>query len=158
MEQQHRILPFYKAYKLPAYGMQPYAMPGYAPFYMTQDMDIEEDLQYLQEIFPETARRYAAKIASVVDRFDYKGSMIYDEYPDRLRLQGLSREILGMIEKENADRRNNDGEHSDGDERPMDSKSREELIYVLVCYEIMKRRHGSSQDLSKFYGRSDFQQ
>ncbi len=162
--EQHRIVPFYKAYKMPAYAMPaygmpsyelpPYAMPGYMPLYMAQENDLEDDLEYLQEIFPEMSRRYAAKIASVVDRLDYKGSMIYDEYPDRLRLQRLSREILETIEKEAAGEQQQDGASTENG-MPVDLECREELIYVLLCYEIAKRRHGSSPDMSKFYGRTD---
>ncbi len=192
--EQHRVVPFYQAYHMPPYPM-PY-MPIYAvngngglPLYMTQEMDTKEDLQYLQEMFPEMSRRYAARIASVVDRLDYKGSMIYDEYIDRLRLQRLAHDILQMIEKEEADgaagganmwepaaggttqeplagermqntadlQQRTAGSRDDGAMRlsPRDTDYRQELIYVLLCYEIAKRRHGAGMDLSKFYGMGD---
>lgn len=192
--EQHRIVPFYQTYHMPPYPMPympPYAVPmnGYLPLYMAQETDMREDLQYLQEMFPETARRYAAKIASVVDRLDYKGSMIYDEFPDRIRLQRLAYDIMKMIEKEEADaaqgttemqrpgsmgmqtgstgmqtgsagaQQGNAGTQR-GDmgaqtERMPDLSCKEELIYVLLCYEIAKRRHGAGMDLSKFYGTGD---
>lgn len=155
---------------------------------------MREDLQYLQEMFPETARRYAAKIASVVDRLDYKGSMIYDEFPDRIRLQRLAHDIMKMIEKEEADaaqdtvemqrpgsaglqpgsagtqpgsagvqpgsagtQQGNAGMRSGGmgTGSVPESSYKEELIYVLLSYEIAKRRHGAGMDLSKFYGVGD---
>lgn len=169
--EQHRIVPFYQTYQMPPYSMPympPYAMNGngYLPLYMAQETDIKEDLQYLQEMFPEMARRYAAKIASVVDRLDYRGSMIYDEFPDRLRLQRLAHDIMQMIEKEEAAASDNEMSEQDpaegGADRanrsPMsteDSRYREELVYVLLCYEIAKRRHGAGMDLSKFYGVGD---
>lgn len=153
---QHRIIPFYQAFQIP-----PYSMQGYMPFLMAQDDTAEQDLQYLQEIFPEASRRYAKKISDVVDRLDYKGSMIYDEFPDRMRIQRLAEEILKMIEKEETD--GNSG-HTDangmdgtvtGEHQTMDQNCRLELIYVLLCYEIYKRRHGSSRtDMSRFYGTS----
>lgn len=167
--EQRRIVPFYQTYNMPPYQvpyMQPYAMNGYLPLYMAQETDIKEDLQYLQEMFPELAKRYAARISSVVDRMDYKGSMIYDEYPDRLRMQRLAHDIVQMIEKEEAaaeeEGRNlespassgNTDTGSEGDLNrmsPTDSKYREELVYVLLVYEIAKRRHGAGMDLSKFY-------
>ncbi|MCM1537179.1 MAG: hypothetical protein NC254_02130 [bacterium] len=146
--EQHRIVPFYQTYHMPAYQapyLQPYAMNGGLPLYMAQGTDVKEDLQYLQEMFPELARRYAAKIASAVDRLDYKGSMIYDEYPDRLRLQRLAHDLTQMIEKEEA-------AGNENQTMPADSRYREELVYVLLIYEIAKRRHGAGMDLSKFYG------
>lgn len=197
--EQHRIVPFYQTYHMPPYPtpyMPPYAIPmnGYLPLYMAQETDMREDLQYLQEMFPETARRYAAKIASVVDRLDYKGSMIYDEFPDRIRLQRLAHDIMKMIEKEEADAAPDGMEmHRPGSAglqpgstgaqpgsaglqpgsagtqqgnagmRPggmgtgsvPESGYKEELIYVLLSYEIAKRRHGAGMDLSKFYGVGD---
>ncbi len=145
------------AYGMPVYGAPPYALPGYMPVYMAQDTELEQDLQYLQEIFPEAARRYAAKVASVVDRLDYKGSMIYDEYPDRLRLQRLTENILEIIEQEEAQARKNaqgmneTEEPDEADAAPMERGYRQELIYVLLCYEIAKRRHTNGQDMSRFY-------
>lgn len=197
--EQHRIIPFYQTYHMPPYPtpyMAPYAIPmnGCLPLYMAQETDMREDLQYLQEMFPETARRYAAKIASVVDRLDYKGSMIYDEFPDRIRLQRLAHDIMKMIEKEEADaaqdtvemqrpgsaglqpgsagtqpgsagvqpgsagtQQGNAGMRSGGmgTGSVPESGYKEELIYVLLSYEIAKRRHGAGMDLSKFYGVGD---
>lgn len=223
--EQHRIVPFYQTYHMQPYPMPympPYAinMNGYLPLYMAQETDMREDLQYLQEMFPETARRYAAKIASVVDRLDYKGSMIYDEYPDRIRLQRLAHDITMMIEKEEAEaaqsgmemqipapgaqagagvqpggtgmrpgsagtqqgnagmqpgsagtQQGNAGmqpgsmgtQQGNAGMRPgsmgtgsvPESGYKEELIYVLLSYEIAKRRHGAGMDLSKFYGTGD---
>lgn len=179
--EQHRIVPFYQTYNMPPYQapyMPSYAMQGYLPLYMAQDMGVKEDLQYLQEMFPEMAKRYAVKIASVVDRMDYKGSMIYDEYPDRLRLQRLAHDIVQMIEKEeaaaapdmqqggrgmenmpNTDMQRGSADRGDAGNRNRTSSSdfrhREELVYVLLLYEIAKRRHGAGMDLSKFYGVGD---
>lgn len=162
--EQHRIIPFYQTYNMPPYPapyMPPYAMHGFMPLYMAQETDIKEDLQYLQEMFPEVAKRYAGKIAAVVDRIDYKGSMIYDEYPDRLRLQRLTRDIVQMIEKEEAAERealpDGAGTANTGNApvKTPDISYREELIYVLLSYEIAKRRHGAGMDLSKFYGVGD---
>ncbi len=194
---QHRIIPFYQAFNVP-----PYLMQGYAPLFMAQDDTSGQDLQYLQEILPEASRRYAKKISDVVDRLDYKGSMIYDEFPDRMRLQQLAQEILRMIEAEEAANPNNDpganmqpgmqgnlsgmqetmpgmqgnlsgmqenmsgmqtnlqnmqmqpGMNMNGN-MMMDRGCREELIFVLLVYEIYKRRHGSSRmDMAPFYGTS----
>lgn len=149
---QHKMIPFYQAYAMPSYQMS-----GYIPFLVAQEDTSEQDLQYLQEIFPEASRRYARKISDVVDRLDYKGSMIYDEFPDRLRLQRLSRDILRMIEEEEAAKQQNSGtDQEQTQDKGMHPEAvracREELIYVLLCYEIYKRRHGSNRmDVSRFY-------
>ena len=142
---QHRVIPFYQAFQMPQY-----MMPGYMPFMMPQEDTSAQDLQYLQEIFPEASRRYAKRISDVVDRLDYKGSMIYDEFPDRMRLQSLTEEILRMIEVDEASA---ETEEDSGTALPIDRRTKGELIFVLLAYEIYKRRHGSSRmDLAPFYG------
>jgi len=142
---QHRVIPFYQAFQMPQY-----MMPGYMPFMVPQEDTSAQDLQYLQEIFPEASRRYAKRISDVVDRLDYKGSMIYDEFPDRMRLQSLTEEILRMIE---ADEASAETEENNGTALPIDRSTKGELIFVLLAYEIYKRRHGSSRmDLAPFYG------
>ena len=65
---EQRILPFYMTYPLPMY-------------YQEED-SIIRDLEYLQQMYPAEAKRYQKLIASILDKLDYEGSMIYDEYPD----------------------------------------------------------------------------
>lgn len=146
-----KIIPFYQAFSIPGYQMA-----GYMPFLMAQEDTSEQDLEYLQQIFPEASRRYARKISDVVDRLDYPGSMIYDEFPDRLRLQRLSNDILRMINEEEALRQ--DAEQSDVPDSAdnkntaaLTGQCRAELVYVLLCYEIYKRRHTNGTDMSRFY-------
>ena len=76
-------LPYYMAY----------------PGYMSADRarNILKDLEYLQETYPVQVRRYQKKISDIIDRLDYDGSMIYDEYPDRLQLQRLAGSIYDMM-------------------------------------------------------------
>lgn len=67
-----KILPFYMSWPLPL-------------FYEEEDAAMQ-DLEYLQEMYPQEAKRYQLKVSRLLDRFDYDGSAIYDEYPDRLTL------------------------------------------------------------------------
>ena len=68
------------------------------PFYMTYPMpmywddedDAVRDLEYFLQLYPEEARRYQKKIMDILDTMDYNGSLIYDEYPDRLAMYRLS--------------------------------------------------------------------
>ena len=65
---ERKILPFYMTYPLPLY-------------YQEEDT-ILKDLEYLQQMYPADARKYQKKIAEILDKLDYEGSMIYDEFPD----------------------------------------------------------------------------
>lgn len=102
------------------------------PFYMTypgilsprQEATILQDLEYLQQLYPNDVKRYRRRIAEILDKTDYEGSMIYDEYPDRYSLRRLAETIFCILEKE--------------EENPPD----ENLIQVLLFIEVYKRRHG----------------
>ena len=89
----HRILPFYMTYPLPL-------------FYQEEDK-VQRDLEYLQQMYPTEAKRYQRIIVSMLDKIDYEGSMIYDEYPDRMRLYSLAQDIVNQIKREESMERNN---------------------------------------------------
>ena len=86
---QSRILPFYMAYPL--------------PLYYQQEDSVTRDLEYLQQMYPSEAKKYQKMIAETLDHIDYEGSMIYDEYPDRLQLRLMCGRIYDRVkEKERA--------------------------------------------------------
>jgi len=103
-------LPFYMAY------------PGYCS--AGQEERLLQDLEYLQQMYPNDIKRYQKRIAEILDKADYEGSMIYDEYPDRYSLQALAKSIYRILEKE--------------EENPPG----EEIIIILLFNEVYKRRHG----------------
>ena len=78
------------------------------PFFMTlpgypgrmDEKEILNDLEYLQQTYPGEVRRCQRRIAEILDKYDYEGSMIYDEYPDRLQLRLMCRRIYDKAEKE----------------------------------------------------------
>ena len=85
------------------------------------------DLEYLQQLYPGDVKRYQRRVAEILDKADYEGSMIYDEYPDKFSLQHLARTICGILESEE--------EHPPG----------EDMVQVLLFNEIYKRRHGGQR-------------
>ena len=105
---------------------------GPLPFYMTypdyrgaeNEARLLRDLEYLQQLYPNDVKRYQRRISEILDKTDYEGSMIYDEYPDKyslLALAGSMRKVL-EIEEEKA--------------------PEESMIQVLLFNEVYKRRHG----------------
>ena len=131
--EDRRILPFYMTYPLPIY-------------YQEEDT-IMRDLEYLQQMYPSEAKRYQKIIASVLDRIDYEGSMIYDEYPDRWQLYKLSMEITDRIKREDI----MEGETGEGN--PMSEERGKwlgDMIQILLFYEIYKRRHNRERGILKF--------
>lgn len=104
---------------------------GPLPFYMTypgyygpgQEAMLLRDLEYLQQLYPADVKRFQKRIAEVLDKTDYEGSMIYDEYPDRYSLRAMAGSIQKILQKE-------------------ENPPTEDMIQVLLYNEIYKRRHG----------------
>lgn len=99
------------------------------------------DLEYLQEMYPAEAKKYRKVIVDVLDRLDYEGSMIYDEYPDRWQIYRLTQIIVDRIKDQAAAEAGGSGKSKEGVE---------ELVQVLLCGEIYRRRHSNWNGVLKF--------
>lgn len=125
-----RTFPFYAAY------------PQYPNWNQISEDRIMEDLEYLQQMYPAYAKRYQVKISEVLDRIDYEGSMIYDEYPDRWQLERLVRSVMQMIKAEEGTTMHgeNQNQAEDTSQEAMRDTWLRELLTVLLYYEVLKRR------------------
>lgn len=123
------IIPFYVAY--PNYQM-------YSDEYRRM-----QDLEYLQAMYPVRVREYQKIINQVLDRIDYAGSMIYDEFPDRISLYKLANDITRRVMQEN-------GENPDGTMKDDDPEHVGTIVQILLYYEIHKRRHKRSNSFLNF--------
>lgn len=79
-------LPFYMAYPV--------------PLLYNDDRNARRDYDYMKSIYPDTAKRVLPYMEEECDRMEYDGSMMYDEYPDRLQLRLMCRGIYDKAEKE----------------------------------------------------------
>lgn len=115
-----RIYPLWGSSPIPFY----LAYPDY-----TEDEREEQlrDWEYLQETYPKEIKEYQKKVSDILERMDYEGSMIYDEYPDRLQLRGLAETIGRILQAER-------------DKSGLREENQELLLMVLTCEEIYKRR------------------
>ena len=118
------------------------AHPGYLG--AEQERALLQDLEYFQQTYPNEIKQYMSKVAEILDKFDYEGSMIYDEYPDRDSLQRLAGTIVQILKKEE--------ENKPEAERTPEDKWLwlENMMQVLLCNEIYKRRHGGRRGFLKF--------
>lgn len=171
----YSAFPFYMGYQ--GYGQ--WAQPG-----MVQEDRILEDLEYLQQMYPTYARKYQSVISSVVDKMDYEGSFIYDQYPDKLTMQRMVDSVMaviksnedtqkpmpvqrdelppmmlenviqnavqGMTEQDAAIQSRMDRMPQKGvltENAPWREKEPwiRELVTVLMCYEILKRRRKNTR-------------
>lgn len=77
-------------------------MYPYQDLYMSE-METERDLQYLQQMYPADAKRMQRKVEEACDRLDYEGSMMYDEYPDRVSMLLMCDRIAEELRREDAE-------------------------------------------------------
>ena len=112
------ILPFYMAYPYP-YGFEE----------QTRRM---QDLEYMQQLYPQQAKNILRKVIYHVDPIDYKGSFIYDEYPDQLQLYRVVASIFAEMKKEATEM-----EETWSPEREM---WLQDMIKLVLYQEVFKRR------------------
>jgi hypothetical protein len=94
-----------------------------------EQMEEEVDAKRLRELYPIMARRLQPYVEETCNSLEYPGSMMYDEYPDRLSLLRKSREIWQNAKK---------GENFQ--EKEPDWEQMQDLIGVLLLQEMMRRR------------------
>lgn len=88
----------------------------------------ETDYEYLWSMYPELAKQVTPYVEEELDRMEYKDSMIYDEYPDRLQLRLMSRRIYDRIMRE------------DGFGEKSEQVS--DMVDLVMYEELMRRRRG----------------
>lgn len=122
------------------------------PYYMTypgymgaqQERELVRDMEYLQQAYPGEVKRYQRRVAEILDKMDYEGSMIYDEYPDVGSLRRMVDGIIKILQNE-------DKELPEAEQMPSEKWDwMKDLIQVLLCNEIYKRRHGGRR--GKIFG------
>lgn len=112
---------------------------------------MQEDMEYLQQMYPNYAKKYQPIIKSALDKVDYKGSFIYDQYPDKLQLMRIIDSIVIIIRDDEA-AYSKPGDNQDGQTTPPIGEGAmwqdkeiwiRELVTVLMYNEILMRRKKS---------------
>lgn len=75
--------------------MQQYQYAPQTPFYMSYpiqniymtEMEYERDMERMKDLYPEEAKRIQKLVEDECDKLEYEGSMMFDEYPDRVMLR-----------------------------------------------------------------------
>ena len=94
-----------------------------------EKMEEEEDARRLSEMYPIMAKRLQPYVEEICIQLEYPGSMMYDEYPDRLSLLRKSQEVWEQAQKGEDFGKNN-----------PDWEQIRDLIGVLLLQEMLVRR------------------
>lgn len=136
------------------------------PYYMAYPMDFKEygeekeerrDAEYMKSMYPVSAKRLLPYVEEECDRMEYEGSMIYDEYPDRLLLymmagriydrmkDGEKKEVAMELERDQIEAQDNKRRKKTREQSVMD------LIEVLLYQEIVQRRCQHRRNCRHYY-------
>ena len=110
METRRPPLPYFMAYPIPQENRN--------------ELGEISDKDYFRQLYPQTVKRYIRVIVDVLNRMDVKESYIYDEYPDKIRMERLTEVVLRLIPLE----------------KNMNRETQRNLVKVLIIDEIMERR------------------
>lgn len=113
-------------------------IPAFAGWNQISEQQIMEDLSYLQQMYPAYVRQLQSKINNMLNTMDFEGSMIYDQYPDKIQLERFLSSFLASLNNEQQD---TSSDASDGTQTPETDAHLKELITVLFYDELLKRRH-----------------
>ena len=86
-----------------------------------------QEMEYFQSIYPQSIKQLQRYVSEECDRMDYKGSPMYDEYPDMLAIEQACRRICSRIPELGE---SGDGEESGGGWEEMDAEPVE--IYEIA--------------------------
>lgn len=80
---------------------------AYQPFYIVnaqnQENDWEaleeKDKEYMKGLYPQRAKEIQEKIEEECDKLEYEGSMMFDEYPDKLMIRNICERVYMDMQK-----------------------------------------------------------
>lgn len=125
----------------------------YDPFFSELDFgEDQRDFENMKEMYPETVRYLQELVEQECSRFEYAGSFMYDQYPDRITLDRMCERIVQAAQGSPAveamgwghppNRPNRPGRPPGPPPRPHmpPSSPIKDLVQVLLYNEIYRRR------------------
>ena len=127
------------------------------PFYMAYPMqdvylseiEYERDRERLKEMYPKEAKRTQRLVEEECDKMEYDGSLMFDEYPDRVMVQKLCDDIYNKVydnttaeveTEQYRDRRPGGGFPPPPPPPPRRDRGGRDLIEILLFDEMFRRR------------------
>ena len=108
-------MPFYMAYPV--------------PYLFDQEKEQDRDLQVMKSFYSEKAMQIQELVEQECDRMEYDGSMMFDDYPDKLTMRRICRRIKEKLPEEMEEM------------EAMDRRDGlDDLIGVLLYNEMYRRR------------------
>ena len=130
-----------------------YKLPYYMAYPMPLEYDDErkerQDMEYMKSMYPDTVKYILPFVEDECERMEYEGSMIYDEYPDKLSIQLMCSRICDRV-NEIVIGKDMDVE-MEAQQRNNNRNGIRNIVEVLLLHELMKRRNEKRRRRRKYY-------
>lgn len=81
------------------------------PFYMSYpmqnlyltEMEYEKDMERMKELYPKDVGQILEFVEDECDKMEYEGSLMFDEYPDRLMIEMIVDRIYQQVQQNGSD-------------------------------------------------------
>lgn len=124
------------------------------PFYMSYpmqnlyltEMEYEKDMERMKELYPKDVGQILEVVEDECDKMEYEGSLMFDEYPDRLMMETIVDRIYQQVQGNGADLETEQykDERRPGHRPPPPPPGRgdhlRDLIGVILNNEMYRRR------------------
>jgi hypothetical protein len=89
----------YRSYMPFGYGQMPYYSGLRFPLDNGEEEQMEKDKEYMKSLYPAQAKTIQALVEEECDKLEYEGSIMFDEYPDKLGLRKIGTDIYNQIDQ-----------------------------------------------------------
>lgn len=112
----------YRNYMQYGYGQMPLYSGARFPLDVSEEQQMEKDKEYMKSLFPEKAKTIQALVEDECDKLEYEGSVMFDEYPDKLSLKKIGMDIYDKMNQE---------KEPEEEEKMEEETQEEEDIYMM---------------------------
>jgi hypothetical protein len=75
----------------------PMGIPMFPLYGYDNSADLDKDVEYMKHLYPSTAKSIQSEVNDECDKMEYDGSMMFDEYPDRIYLDRIIDRIYDRV-------------------------------------------------------------
>lgn len=76
------------------------SMDNYMNNQLSEEDMMEEECMYLKNMYPKSCLSIVKAVDEECDKLEYEGSLMFDEYPDRIRLEQITHHIYNLVNKD----------------------------------------------------------
>jgi hypothetical protein len=101
--------------------------------------DLDRDVEYMKQLYPSVAKRIQSEIDNECDQLEYDGSVMFDEYPDKVTLDRIIDRIYDRV-RQNEEEPEVEMNSFFGRPRGRRENLLRDVVTLLLLNEIFNRR------------------